>query len=161
VPNVSKHDLIVDVSKSTGLTQADTNVIVKELLEIISEFLERDEIIELRGFGTFYRKMRKPRLTSQSKARRGCSPAQTPRTALQIFKRVEGFHFCDLESISKPRLHSAGYGCSQASSGCFAISLFDIIASPSSSPPPFPTNSAGDTLRFTAIAYPAASGINL
>jgi nucleoid DNA-binding protein len=71
VPNVSKHDLIVDVSKSTGLTQADTNVIVKELLEIISEFLERDEIIELRGFGTFYRKMRKPRLARNPRTGEG------------------------------------------------------------------------------------------
>ena len=67
--NATKHYLIVDVSKSTGLTQADTKIVVEELLTIVSDILETGKNIEIRGFGTFYTKVRKPR------------PAPTPRPA--------------------------------------------------------------------------------
>jgi nucleoid DNA-binding protein len=66
--NVTKHDLIVAVSKVTGLTQADTKIGVEELLETISKILETGKHIEIRGFGTFYTKIRKPR------------PARNPKT---------------------------------------------------------------------------------
>lgn len=66
--NTTKHDLIASVSKFTGLTQSDTRVIVEEFLETISKFLEEDKTIEIRGFGTFYTKVRKPR------------PARNPKT---------------------------------------------------------------------------------
>ncbi|HEX7510517.1 MAG TPA: HU family DNA-binding protein, partial [Chitinivibrionales bacterium] len=66
--NATKHDLIVDVSKSTGLTQADTKIVVEELLGIVSEIMETGKNIEIRGFGTFYTKVRKPR------------PARNPKT---------------------------------------------------------------------------------
>jgi DNA-binding protein HU-beta/integration host factor subunit beta len=78
VPNTTKHDLIVDVSKSTGLTQADTKIVVEELLGIISEILETGKNIEVRGFGTFYTKIRKPR------------PARNPKTGdiVPLLKRI-------------------------------------------------------------------------
>lgn len=66
--NATKHDLIASVSKFTGLTQADTKIVVEELLETIAKFLETSETIEIRGFGTFYTKIRKPR------------PARNPKT---------------------------------------------------------------------------------
>jgi DNA-binding protein HU-beta/integration host factor subunit beta len=68
VSNSTKHDLIASVSKLTGLTQADTKIVVEEFLETISKFLEADKTIEIRGFGTFYTKIRKPR------------PARNPKT---------------------------------------------------------------------------------
>jgi len=76
--NTTKHDLIVDVSKTTGLTQADTKIVVEELLETIAKDLETGKNIELRGFGTFYTKVRKPR------------PARNPKTGevVPLFKRV-------------------------------------------------------------------------
>jgi nucleoid DNA-binding protein len=78
VPNATKHDLIVDVSKSTGLTQADTKIVVEELLETIAGILESGKNIEIRGFGTFYTKIRKPR------------PARNPKTGevVPLLKRV-------------------------------------------------------------------------
>jgi DNA-binding protein HU-beta/integration host factor subunit beta len=78
VPNSTKHDLIVDVSKSTGLTQADTKIAVEELLGIIAEILETGKNIEIRGFGTFYTKIRKPR------------PARNPKTGevVPLLKRI-------------------------------------------------------------------------
>ena len=66
--NTTKHDLIASVSKFTGLTQADTKVVVEEFLESISRILEDNKTIEIRGFGTFYTKVRKPR------------PARNPKT---------------------------------------------------------------------------------
>ncbi|MDD5673229.1 MAG: integration host factor subunit beta [Chitinivibrionales bacterium] len=66
--NINKHDLIVDVSKVTGITQADTTIGIEELLKTISKFLETGQHIELRGFGTFYTKIRKAR------------PARNPKT---------------------------------------------------------------------------------
>lgn len=68
MPNTTKHDLIVDVSKATGLTQADTKIVVEELLETVAKNLEEGKNIEIRGFGTFYTRIRKPR------------PARNPKT---------------------------------------------------------------------------------
>jgi DNA-binding protein HU-beta/integration host factor subunit beta len=78
VSNTTKHDLIVDVSKSTGLTQADTKIAVEEFLESINRILETGKNIEIRGFGTFYTKIRKPR------------PARNPKTGevVPLLKRV-------------------------------------------------------------------------
>lgn len=66
--NTTKHDLIASVSRYTGLTQSDTKVVVEELLETVSKILEEEKTIEIRGFGTFYTKVRKPR------------PARNPKT---------------------------------------------------------------------------------
>ena len=76
--NTTKHDLIVDVSKKTGLTQADTKIVVEDLIETISKILETGANIEVRGFGTFYAKVRKPR------------PARNPKTGevVPLKKRV-------------------------------------------------------------------------
>lgn len=76
--NTTKHDLITDVSNFTGLTQADTKIVVEELLTTIASFLEEGKNIEIRGFGTFYTKIRKPR------------PARNPKTGevVPLYKRV-------------------------------------------------------------------------
>jgi DNA-binding protein HU-beta/integration host factor subunit beta len=76
--NTTKHDLIVDVSKTTGLTQADTKIVVEELLETVATNLETGKNIEIRGFGTFYTRIRKPR------------PARNPKTGevVPLLKRV-------------------------------------------------------------------------
>jgi integration host factor subunit beta len=76
--NTTKHDLIVEVSKTTGLTQADTKIVVEELLETVARNLEAEKNIEIRGFGTFYTRVRKPR------------PARNPKTGevVPLHKRV-------------------------------------------------------------------------
>ena len=66
--NATKHDLVASVSNFTGLTQADTRIVVEQLLETIADYLEKNRTIEIRGFGTFYTKIRKPR------------PARNPKT---------------------------------------------------------------------------------
>ncbi len=76
--NTTKHDLIAEVSKCTGLTQGDTKIVVEELLETVASILEHGNSIEIRGFGTFYSKSRKPR------------PARNPKTGevIPLQKRV-------------------------------------------------------------------------
>lgn len=76
--NTTKHDIIASVSKYTGLTQADTKIVVEELLQSIGTILEEGKSIEIRGFGTFYTKVRKPR------------PARNPKTGevVPLLKRV-------------------------------------------------------------------------
>jgi len=78
VANTTKHDLIAEVSKYTGLTQGDTKIVVEELLETVASILEHGNSIEIRGFGTFYSKSRKPR------------PARNPKTGevIPLQKRV-------------------------------------------------------------------------
>lgn len=58
---VTKKDLVGTIAEETGLTQADAKIVVEELLETIAEILEDENSIEIRGFGTFYSKVRKPR----------------------------------------------------------------------------------------------------
>jgi len=70
--NTTKHDLVVEVSKQTGLTQSDAKIVVEEFIEALSRMLEESQTIEIRGFGTFYTKVRKPR------------PARNPKTGQVI-----------------------------------------------------------------------------
>ena len=78
MPNTTKHDIIASVAKFTGLTQADTKIVVEELLQTIGKILEEGKCIEIRGFGTFYTKVRKPR------------PARNPKTGevVPLLRRV-------------------------------------------------------------------------
>ena len=81
--NTTKHDLIASVSKFTGLTQADTKVVVEEFLESISRILENNKTIEIRGFGTFYTKVRKPRPARNPKSG---EVVPLPRRMVPLFK---------------------------------------------------------------------------
>lgn len=83
MPNQTKHDLVVAVSGMTGLTQADTRIIVEELRKTISKILEEGKTIELRGFGTFYTKIRKPRPARNPKTG---EVVQLPRRVVPLFK---------------------------------------------------------------------------
>jgi nucleoid DNA-binding protein len=66
--NVTKQDLIQEASRSSGRSQAEARVVVEEFMKVVAELLEVGKMIEIRGFGTFYAKDRKPR------------PARNPRT---------------------------------------------------------------------------------
>jgi nucleoid DNA-binding protein len=82
--NTTKYDLIASVSRFTGLTQSDTRIVVEELLESMSKYLEANHTIEIRGFGTFYTKIRKPR------------PARNPKTGEVVpltWRRVPLFKY--------------------------------------------------------------------
>ena len=92
--NVTKQDLIGEISKTTGLTQSDVKVAVEEFLTVISETLTEKKAIEIRGFGTFLTKVRKPR------------PARNPKTG-EVLAMVGSRDYWDTERDGQVNLTTA------------------------------------------------------
>ena len=59
---MTKHDLVVRVSNKTGLTHAQAVEAVETVFDAIIDSLGREERIELRNFGVFEVRRRKPRI---------------------------------------------------------------------------------------------------
>lgn len=58
---MTKADLVDEIAQRTGLTKKDVADTVDEFLEAVSRALVQGKHIEIRGFGTFKVKDRKPR----------------------------------------------------------------------------------------------------
>jgi len=99
VANTTKHDLIASVSKFTGLTQADTKIVVEEFLETIAQILEENKTIEVRGFGTFYTKVRKPRPARNPKTG---EIVPLPRRVVPLFKYSSELKKKITDSLAQP-----------------------------------------------------------
>jgi len=59
---MTKRDLVARISDQTGLTQVDVAKVVEKTFDNITETLSRGEGIELRNFGVFEVRRRKPRV---------------------------------------------------------------------------------------------------
>ena len=59
---MTKADLVKIISESTGIIRKDVGVVVDSLLQSIKDILTEGNHIEIRGFGTFKLKTRKPRV---------------------------------------------------------------------------------------------------
>ncbi len=59
---MTKRDLVVRISNETNLIQQDVLIIVQKTLDYITEALIKGETVELRNFGVFEIKLRKPRI---------------------------------------------------------------------------------------------------
>jgi len=59
---MTKHDIVLRVSEKIGLSQAQAVEAVETLLASIIESLGREERVELRNFGVFEVRRRKPRM---------------------------------------------------------------------------------------------------
>ncbi|MDD3050441.1 MAG: integration host factor subunit beta [Candidatus Cloacimonetes bacterium] len=59
---MTKADLVKNISTETGIIRKDAAVIVDSFLEAIKESLKNGSHIEIRGFGTFKLKARRPRM---------------------------------------------------------------------------------------------------
>ncbi|MFO8144852.1 MAG: HU family DNA-binding protein [Candidatus Syntrophosphaera sp.] len=59
---MTKADLVKIVSENTGIIRKDVAVVVDSLLQSIKDSLSKGNHIEIRGFGTFKLKTRKPRV---------------------------------------------------------------------------------------------------
>jgi nucleoid DNA-binding protein len=60
--NVTKRELVVRISNDTGLIQQDVMAVVQKTLDYITEALVKGNNVELRNFGVFEVKLRKPRI---------------------------------------------------------------------------------------------------
>jgi len=59
---MTKADLIEEVSRKTELTRKDSEIIVETILEAVLRSLRASDKIEIRGFGSFRVRQRRPRL---------------------------------------------------------------------------------------------------
>lgn len=73
VANVTKQDLIQDVTSATGIVKNKVRVVVEQFLDLVGESLAEGNSIEIRGFGTFINKERKAR------------PARNPKTGEIVY----------------------------------------------------------------------------
>lgn len=65
---MTKQDLVSEAAKSSGHPQLEIKEVAEQFMRLVGEYLAQEKTIEIRGFGTFYTKVRKPR------------PARNPRT---------------------------------------------------------------------------------
>lgn len=64
---MTKADIVCEVAKATGLTKIETKTIVDGVLSTIISAVSNGKRIELRGFGVFKHKGRKPRMARNPK----------------------------------------------------------------------------------------------
>jgi nucleoid DNA-binding protein len=76
---MTKRDLVVRISNETNLIQQDVLTVVQKTLDYIAEALANGQTVELRNFGVFEVKLRKPRV--------GRNP-NSPGTDVQIPARA-------------------------------------------------------------------------
>ena len=58
---MTKQNIVNIVSEATGLTKVETETVMNGVMATIVESLGRNELVELRGFGTFGVKHRMPK----------------------------------------------------------------------------------------------------
>ena len=59
---MTKRDLVIRISNETQMIQQDVLTVVQKTLDYITEALVKGETVELRNFGVFEVKLRKPRI---------------------------------------------------------------------------------------------------
>ena len=59
---LTKRDLVIRISEETGLIQQQVLTVVQKTLDYIAESLAKGDKVELRNFGVFEVKIRKPRV---------------------------------------------------------------------------------------------------
>lgn len=85
---MTKADLVEEVAEQTGFTKTDVHVICEKLLEAIKNALAEGKSIEIRHFGTFRLKVRRPR---KARNPRSGEPVPISERVVPIFKPSNGF----------------------------------------------------------------------
>jgi len=65
--NVTKADIVEVIADNTGLTKVETKAVVEGFIDTIIATIAAGKRIELRGFGVFKHKQRKPRMARNPK----------------------------------------------------------------------------------------------
>lgn len=60
--STTKKEIVLKIAEEAGLKQIDVKKVVQRTLDIITDALFRGETVELRNFGVFKVKTRKPRI---------------------------------------------------------------------------------------------------
>jgi nucleoid DNA-binding protein len=64
---MTKADIVDEIAKATGLTKVETKTVVDGVFSCIISAISDGKRIELRGFGVFKNKSRKPRMARNPK----------------------------------------------------------------------------------------------
>lgn len=56
--NMTKADIISEIASRTGISKTDIRTIIEEFMQLIKESLLMCFTVQIRGFGTFFRKKR-------------------------------------------------------------------------------------------------------
>lgn len=65
---MTKADIVDEIAKSTGLTRVETKAAVDGVFSCITNAISAGKRIELRGFGVFKHKTRRPRMARNPKS---------------------------------------------------------------------------------------------
>lgn len=88
---MTKADLIEEVSRLVELTRKDSEVVVETIFDSIVKSLRSGDKIEIRGFGSFRTRQRKPRVGRNPQDRRQGGRARQEDSLLQAQQGIEGF----------------------------------------------------------------------
>jgi nucleoid DNA-binding protein len=81
---MTKRDLVTRISNDTNLIQQDVMTVVQKTIDYITEAMVKGETVELRNFGVFEVKLRKPRIGRNPNA--PDKDVQIPARAVVKFK---------------------------------------------------------------------------
>ncbi|MCD6501685.1 integration host factor subunit beta [bacterium] len=85
---MTKADLVERVADMTGFTKTETAVICEGLLQAIKDVMAEGSNIEIRRFGTFKLKSRKPRIARNP---RTGEPVPIKERVIPVFKPSKAF----------------------------------------------------------------------
>ncbi len=80
---MTKADLVGEIVRKTGLSKKDVAAAVNALFDSLKEAFYREERVEIRGFGIFTTKNRKPRVGRNPKTR---EEVRIPERKVVVFK---------------------------------------------------------------------------
>ncbi len=87
---MTKADLIDEVSRLAELTRKDSEVIVETIFDSVVRSLRAGDKIEIRGFGSFRTRQRKPRVGRNPKTGEQRGSARQENPILQAQQGIEG-----------------------------------------------------------------------
>ena len=96
---MTKADLIDEVSRLAELTRKDSEVIVETIFDSVVRSLRAGDKIEIRGFGSFRTRQRKPRMGRNPKTG---EKVEVPAKKIPFFKPSKELKDLVNESISDP-----------------------------------------------------------
>lgn len=97
---MTKRELVVRISEETNLTQQQVHNVFQKSLDYITESLTRGETVELRNFGVFEVKIRKPRVGRNPNA--PATDVPIPARAVVKFKAGKEMREAVLKQSPKP-----------------------------------------------------------
>jgi integration host factor subunit beta len=109
---MTKADLIEEVSRLAELTRKDSEVIVETIFDSVVRALRTGDKIEIRGFGSFRTRQRKPRVGRNPKTG---DRVEVPPKKIPFFKPSKELKDMVNHDCEKPQaLGAAGSGESRA-----------------------------------------------